>query len=237
MAYTKRFDGRDFEEIRKIRAEVGVIDNADGSALFAFGDTVAIAAVYGPRQLYPQHLQTPERALLRAYYDMLSFSVPERKKPGPSRRSLEISYVTTKALEPAVMLEKFQNCVIDVFISIIQANASTRTAGINAASMALAHAGLPMRDLVTSVSVGKVGGNIVVDLTKEEEDYKENGEKMATDIAIAMLGKSKDISLLQLDGNIKPNELLKAIEVARKASDKIYEAQVKALKEIKTKWI
>jgi len=237
MAYTKRFDGRAFDETRPIRAEVGVIENADGSALFAFGDTIAIAAVYGPRQLYPQHLQNPEKALLRAYYDMLSFSVPERKRPGPTRRSIEISDVTTRALEPVLMLEKFQNCVIDVYISILQANASTRTAGINAASMALAHAGLPMKDLVVSVSAGKVGNSIVVDLTKEEEDYEENGQKMATDIAIAMLGKSKKISLLQLDGNINKEELLKAVDMARKVSSKIYQAQMNALKEIKKKWL
>ncbi|MEM2932913.1 MAG: exosome complex exonuclease Rrp41 [Candidatus Pacearchaeota archaeon] len=237
MAYTKRFDGRAFDEPRPIRAEVDIIDNADGSALFAFGDTVAIAAVYGPRQLFPQHLQNPERALLRAYYDMLSFSVKERKKPGPSRRSLEISHVTTQALEPVVMLDKFQNCVIDVYIQILQANASTRTAGINAASIALAHAGIPMRDLVTSVSVGKVGGSLIVDLTKEEEDYKENGKKAATDIALAMEAKSKKIALLQLDGNIAPKELLQAVELATEASKKIYEAQIKALKEINKKWI
>lgn len=233
MPYEKRFDGRDFDELRPIRVEVGIIDNADGSALFAFGDTIAIAGVYGPRQLYPQHLQNPERALLRCYYDMLSFSVAERKKPGPSRRTIEISDVTTKALMPVLMLEKFQNCVIDVYIQIIQADASTRTAGINAASMALAHAGLPMRDLVVSLSCGKVGDKLVLDLTKEEEDYKENGVKMATDIALAMFGKTKKISLLQLDGNINPKELLKVIDMARKASDKIYQAQVKALKEIK----
>jgi len=235
--YEKRFDGRAFDEIRPIKAEIGVIENADGSALFAFGDTIAIAAVYGPKQLYPQHLQNPERALLKAYYDMLSFSVPERKKPGPTRRSLEISDVTTKALEPVIMLDKFQNCVINIYIQIIQANASTRTAGINAASLALAHAGLPMHDLVCSVSVGKVGDKLVVDLTKEEEDYKENGVKSSTDIAIAMLGKSKKISLLQLDGNISKEELLKAIKLARQACEKIYKEQIKALKQIKQKWV
>lgn len=237
MVYEKRFDGRDWNEMRKMKAEVGIIENADGSALFAFGDTIAIAAVYGPRQLFPQHLQNPQKALLRAYYDMLSFSVKERKKPGPSRRSLEISHATTKALEPVVMLEKFQNCVIDVYIQILQANASTRTAGINAASLALTQAGIPMKDLVVSISAGKVGDRILVDLTKEEEDYKENEQKASTDIAIAMLAKSKKISLLQLDGKIKKQELIKAVELAKEVSDKIYKIQVEALKAISKKWI
>ena len=46
MAYTKRSDGRKMDELRPIRAQVGVIPNADGSALFAHGDTVAIAPLF-----------------------------------------------------------------------------------------------------------------------------------------------------------------------------------------------
>lgn len=51
----KRPDGRRVKETRKIVAKVGIIPNADGSAMFAFGDTIAIAAVYGPRKFHPQH--------------------------------------------------------------------------------------------------------------------------------------------------------------------------------------
>ena len=46
----KRDDGRKFDELREMKAKVGVVDNADGSAMFSFGDTVAIAAVYGPKK-------------------------------------------------------------------------------------------------------------------------------------------------------------------------------------------
>src|SRR3989344_9700960 len=98
MSYTKRNDGRKFDETREIKAEVGVIKNANGSARFQIGDTIAIAAVYGPRNLYPRFLQDPEKGKLRCNYNMISFSVDERIKPGPSRRSREISLVTEKAL-------------------------------------------------------------------------------------------------------------------------------------------
>ncbi len=231
MAYTKRFDSRKFDETRKIEAKVGVVKNADGSAYFAFGDTKAIAAVYGPRTLYPQHLQDPTKGQLKCIYDMLSFSVGERKRPGPSRRSTEISMVTEKALAPALNLDKFPNSVVNLYIMIIQANAGTRTAGINAASLALAHAGLPMLDLVSSVSVGKIGGKICVDLTKEEEDYEEKGQKDATDIPFAILPRLGKVSLLQLDGKITKNELKEALQMANNACKKIHEAQIKVLKE------
>jgi exosome complex component RRP41 len=232
MTYTKRFDGRKFDEMRPIEAKVGVIPNADGSAYFSFGDTKAIAAVYGPRPLHPVFLQNPEKGIIRVYYDMLSFSVNERKKPGPARRSMEISYVTKKALESVLNLEAYPNTVTDIFINIIQANASTRCAGINAASMALAHAGLPMTDLVGGVSIGYVGGTIATDITKEEEDYEEDGEKMVSDIPLALLLRSNKISLFQLDGKIDEATLKKAIEAAKKACAKIYDIQKKALKEV-----
>ena len=231
MSYTKRFDGRKLDEPREMKAEVGIIPNADGSAMFSFGDTIAIAAVYGPKTMHPQHNQNPEKGTLRVNYDMLSFSVPERKRPGPSRRSQEISKVTEWALSPVVNLDEFPNTVVDVHIMILQANASTRCAGINAAALALAHAGVPMRELVSSVSVGKMDKTIVADVIKEEEDYEE-GEG-ATDIATAFTSNSGKLTLLQLDGMISALELKEAIELAKKTCEKIYEVQKKALKELK----
>ena len=225
----KRPDGRAIDEPRKMIAKVGIIPNADGSAMFAFGNTVAIAAVYGPRLLHPQHMQDPSKGILRVNYDLLSFSVSDRKKPGPNRRAQEISKVTEWALAPVVDLEGFPNTVIDVQVYIIQADAGTRTAGINAASLALAHAGIPMRNLVCSVAVGKQDKQLIVDLTKEEEDFEE-GEG-ATDFAVAKIANSNEYTLLQLDGKIQPDKVKEVLKMADSACEKIYKIQVKALKE------
>ncbi len=228
MAYNKRSDGRKFDEIRKIEAKVGVVKRADGSAMFKMGDTIAIAAVYGPRELHPRFLQNPKKGVLRCYYDLMSFSVTERKRPGPSRRSVEISLVTKNALLPALNLDDFPGTVTDVFIQIVQADAGTRCAGICAASMALADAGLPMKDLVSAISVGKVGDKVLVDLDKEEEDHEDG----STDIPVAMMPRKEEITLLQLDGEIKKEELKEALELARKACLEIHNVQVKALKDV-----
>lgn len=227
--YTKRFDGRKLDEVRPITAKVGVVPNADGSALWAQGDTIAIASVYGPKIFHPKNQQNPEKGVLRVHYGMLSFSVGERIKPGVSRRSQEISQVTEWALSPVVMLEELPGTVIDVHINIIQANAGTRCAGINAAAMALAHAGVPMKEMISAIAVGKMDTTIVADVNKEEEDY-EDGEG-ATDIPIAFLANSGKISLLQLDGRIQADRLKEAIEMGRKACKDIYEIQKKTLKE------
>jgi exosome complex component RRP41 len=223
----ERPDGRKVNELRPVKVKVGVIPNADGSAMFAFGETIAIAAVYGPRKMHPQHAQNPEKGVLRCEYNMLSFSVDDRIRPGSNRRSTEISKITEWALEPVLMLEKYPNSVVDVFINIIQANASTRCAGINAAALALAQAGIPMKSLVSSVSIGKLDKQLVVDVNKHEEDWKE-GEG-ATDIPVTMTPDGR-ITHMQLDGKISKEQLKEVLTLAREATKEVYELQKAALK-------
>jgi exosome complex component RRP41 len=230
-AYKERADGRAFDELREIEAKVGIIPEADGSAMYRSGKTIAIASVFGPRTLHPQHMQNPRKGILRVNYDMMTFSVSDRKKPGPNRRSQEISKVTEWALSQCASLDEFPNTVVDVFIQIPQADAGTRVAGINAAVMALAHAGVPMKEMASAIAVGKLDKTIVVDVCKEEEDYEE-GEG-ATDMPICILSRSKKIALLQADGKISIEELKRAIELGKKACEKIHEIQVKTLKEAK----
>ena len=180
----KRPDGRDIEELRKIEAKVGIIKNADGSALFSFGGSTAIAAVYGPRELHPKFMQDPSTGILRCNYNMMPFAgMGNRVKPGQNRRAKEISMVTEKALLPVVDLKEFPNAVVDVFIELPQTDAGSRCAGICAASIALADAGIPMKDLVSAVSVGTVDGTIIVDLDYMEEAY----DASVADIPIAYI--------------------------------------------------
>ncbi|MHA2462387.1 MAG: exosome complex exonuclease Rrp41, partial [Candidatus Thorarchaeota archaeon] len=190
-----RFDGRRIDEMRPIQLEVGVLKQADGSASIRQGKTYIIAGVYGPRELHPRHLTLNDRAYLRVVYRMATFSVPDRKRPAPSRREREISMVIANALAPALFLEEFPRAVIDVFIQVIQADGGTRCAAINAASLALADAGIPMKSLVPSVAVGKAEGKLIVDLGDEEDKYGQG------DVPMAILPQTEEITLLQQDGS------------------------------------
>lgn len=228
MAYEKRIDGRRFDELRPIKAKVGVIKNADGSAMFQIGDTIAYAAIYGPRQLYPRFLKNPKEGLLRCNYNMLPFAGSgERIRPGGSRRSREISLVTERALTPVLDLKEFPNAVVDVYIELPQTDAGTRCAGICAASMALADAGFTMKDLVSAVAVGSIDGTLVVDLCYAEEAYP--GE--VADIPIAILPRTGKFTLLQMDGIVSKEQLMAALRLAKRACQKIYQLQKAALKE------
>jgi exosome complex component RRP41 len=228
MKYTERFDGRAFDEMREMDAKVGVVKNAVGSAMFKIGKTVAIAAVYGPKNLFPKFLQNPKQGKLRCHYNMMAFSGSgDRVRPGPSRRSKEISMVTENALSPVLDLSAFPKTVVDVHIELIQTDAGTRCAGICAASMALADAGFRMKDLVCSVSAGIVGGTPLVDVDYDEEAY----EHGSVDIPIAVMPRTGELTLLQMDGEAPKEDVLKAISMAKEACIKIYEVQKNALKE------
>jgi exosome complex component RRP41 len=226
--YKKRFDGRAFDEVRPMKAKVGIIPSADGSASFETGGTKAIAVVRGPRTLHPQHMQNPRKGILRVSYGMMPFSVWDRIRPGPSRRSEEISKVSEWALNSVVDLSAFPNTVVDVFIQIPQADAGTRVAGLNAAAMALAHAGIPMKEMISAIAVGKADKTLIVDVDKDEEDFHE-GEG-ATDLPIAITSRSKKITLMQLDGKISTDEIKEAISMAKKACEDILKVQTEALK-------
>jgi len=237
MGYDKRFDGRKQYEMRPMSAKVGVVPRADGSAMFQIGKTTAIAAVYGPRDLHPKFLQNPRGGLLRCHYSMMPFSGHgERVRPGQNRRAKEISRVMEASLRGVVDLNAFPNAVVDVFIELPQTDAGTRCAGICAASMALADAGLDMKDMVAAVSAGFVHDRIVADLTYEEEHYNEfakglKEEVHVADIPIACQVSNGEIVLLQMDGKVSAEFLAEALEVGKKACAEIGEVQRKALKE------
>ncbi len=160
----KRIDGRAADELRPLKIETGVVPNAAGSAYIEMGRNKIIVGVYGPREMHPKRLSMPNKGVLRARYHMSPFSVDPRRSPAPSRRDQEISMVLGYALEPALFLERYPRSVIDVYVEIIQADGGTRCASVNAASVALADAGIPLKDMVSSCAAGKIDGHLILDL-------------------------------------------------------------------------
>ncbi|MEF8873899.1 MAG: exosome complex exonuclease Rrp41 [Candidatus Thermoplasmatota archaeon] len=221
----KRIDGRDFDELRDIDIEAGVLKRADGSAYIEWGKNKIMAAVYGPREMHPRHAQETTKAVVRARYNMAAFSVPDRKRPGPDRRSIEISKLVSEALEKVVFTEKYPRSVIDVFIEVLQASAGTRCGGLTAASVALADAGIPMSDLVASCASGKIEGEVVLDLGKNEDNYGQ------ADVPVGYIPRSDEICLLQMDGNLTEEEYEKAMDMSIEACKEIHGIQREALRE------
>jgi len=222
----RRVDGRKPDEMRPYKIRAHILKNADGSAEIKLGKNWIVAAVYGPKEHFPKFEVLHDRAILNCRYHMTPYSTSERKSPKPSRREIELSKVIRSALEQAVILEEYPEMSIDVFIEVLQADGSTRVASITAAAVALADAGIPMKDLVVGCSAGKINGQIIVDVGEYED---KEGE---ADLPIAIMPNLRRVVLLQMDGKLTHEEFKKAFDMALKGAYKLYEEQINALKSV-----
>jgi exosome complex component RRP41 len=219
-----RLDGRKLDELRPIKMEVGVLDKADGSAYVEHGKNRIIAAVYGPREAHPKHIALADRAVIKCRYHMAPFSVEERKSPAPSRRELELSKIIREALENSVMSEVYPRTSIDIFIEILQSDGGSRCAGITAASLALADAGVPLREIVAACAACKIDGKVALDASDIEDKQGD------ADLPVAYMPKSGVITLLQMDGSLTEEEFNQALDMGITACKRINEMQIEALK-------
>ena len=219
-----RADGRKLDQLRPIKLEVGTLDKADGSAYIEQGKNKILVAVYGPREAHPKHIALPDRAVIRCRYHMAPFSVDERKNPAPSRREHELSKVIRESLEPVVLTDLYPRTVIDLFVEILQSDGGSRCAGITAASLALADAGIPMRELVAACAIGKIEGKLALDLSDSED---KNGE---ADLPVAYVPNANMVTLLQMDGELTIEEFNTGLEMALEACKTIHTMQREALK-------
>lgn len=219
-----RTDGRKITDLRPIKLEVGILGNADGSAYIEQGKNKILAGAYGPREVHPKHLALQDRMLLRCRYHMAPFSVQERKSPAPSRREVELSKVIRESLEPSIFMEYYPRTALDVFVEVLQADGGTRCASITAAALAVADAGIPMRDIVVAVAAGKVEDTIVLDLMDEEDKLG------SADVPLALMPNLNAVTLLQMDGILTVEEFEQAVNLAIEGCKKISAIQKETLK-------
>ena len=128
-----------------------------------------------------------------------------------------------EALEPAVIVEDYPRTAIEVWVEVLQSDGGSRCAGITAASLALADAGINMRDMVVGCSCGLVQDTVVADLD-DTEDKEGSG-----DMPVAIMPNLGQVTLLQVDGIYTREQFQKAFELAIEKGRQIYGMQRQAL--------
>ena len=116
-----------------------------------------------------------------------------------------------------------QTCALPIYVQILNANAGTRTAAINAASLALANAGIEMRDLVCAVASGKADDTVLLDLFQPEDNFGQ------ADLPIAVMPNREEITLVQMDGDLSSKEFDEAMKLVMDSAMEIYDVQKAAL--------
>ncbi|NXK57311.1 EXOS4 protein, partial [Chauna torquata] len=162
-----------------------------------------------PQMRGPRSKALPDRALVNCQYSMATFSTGERKRrPHGDRKSSEMTLHLKQTFEAAILTELYPRSQIDIYVQILQADGGNYCACVNAATLAVIDAGIPMRDYVCASSAGFVEDTALADLSYVEEA---SGGPQA---ALALLPTSGQIALLQMDSRLHEDHLEAIIEAA-----------------------
>jgi len=157
---------------------------------------------------------------------MAPFSTTERKKKTKGdRRATEIALIIRQTFESAIMTSLFPRSQIDIFVQIIQADGGTRCASINAATLALIDAGIPIRDFVCSCAAGYLDGQPILDL-----NYFEDAGG-GPDLPVAYMPTLDKISLLQMDSKLPIEQFDRVFKLGLQGCKTIHEILKQAVQE------
>lgn len=213
-----RLDGRKAGELRKIQARMGVFAQADGSAYIEQGNTKALAVVYGPHEIRGSRAKTlHDRAVVNCQYSMATFSTGERKRrPHGDRKSTEMTLHLKQTFEAAILTQLYPRSQIDIYVQILQADGGNYCTCVNAATLAVIDAGIPMRDYVCASSAGFIEDTPLADLSYVEESAG------GPQLALALLPKSDQIALLEMNSRLHEDHLERVMDAASKACKDVY---------------
>ena len=150
-----RADGRRPPEARKVRCAFGVLPHADGSACFEQGNTKVLVTVRGPREVRRRSNAQHDRAILECTYQLAPFAkVRHAKKRFTDRQALEAQIAVKQVFEQAIQCHLFPNSQIDINVMVLQTDGGAVCAAINAVTLAVQDAGIPMLDFVVACTAG-----------------------------------------------------------------------------------
>ncbi|XP_067005469.1 exosome complex component RRP41 [Anabrus simplex] len=206
-----RLDGRRPNELRKIRCKLGVFSQPDGSAYLEQGNTKVLAAVYGPHEIRGSKTKAlHDQVLVNCQYSMATFSTGERKRrPRGDRKSSEMSMHLRQTFQAAIRTELYPRSQIDIFVEVLQADGGNYCSSVNAATLALVDAGIPLREYMCSCSASLANGDVpLVDISHLEES---SGGPTLTVAALPMSGQ---IALLEMSQRFHMDHLDKVLNHA-----------------------
>ncbi len=233
-----RENNRGLDKLRPIAIKRNYMKHAEGSCLIELGNTKVICTVTVENSV-PIFLKGTGTGWLTAEYGMLPRSCNVRiNRDKTAGRTYEIQRLIGRSLRSALAMERLGERTLRVDCDVIQAYGGTRTASITGAFIALVDAlnylkkqgdfsKLPIKDFLAATSVGKVGGNLLLDLSYEEDS------KAQVDMNVVMTGKEEFVEI-QATGEssaFTKKEMDEMLGLAKKGIIEIIEIQKKVLAE------
>lgn len=206
--------------------KTGVVSQAKGSAYIEVGKTKVIVSVFDPREI-PNKNEYSLKGELYCEFKYAPFSCAIRRGHMQDAEEKQNSIVLKQALEPAVCLQEFPNFQVDIYVLVLQNDGAALSSAITCAGVALVHAGVPMFDVVTSVSLGMQKDKMLIDPTYEEErlcdlavvkDKTEKTYHSHGNICFAMLSTHQQITQMYQIGNFNLDNVTECINLLTNAS-------------------
>ncbi len=230
-----RASGRTHDAIRPVTIQRGFLKSAEGSVLIEVGNTRVICTATVSDGV-PKFLSGKGRGWLTGEYGMLPRSSPQRIMReairGRGGRTYEIQRLIGRSLRAATQLNMLGEVTVIIDCDVIEADGGTRGASITGGCVALYDAlsriGLPshpMNFLASAISVGIVGGEVMLDLEYSEDSTAD------VDLNVVM---SEGGAFIEIQGTAEQvpfsnDQLAAMLEYARKGCMELFEAQRKAL--------
>jgi len=197
--------------MRALECDIGILQKSDGSVMFQQGETKVTCGVFGPAEAQVRR-ELIDKATLDCVFK------PKVGLPGVKEKAVE--NVVSKTCEEVVLMKLFPRSAIQIVLQLMHDSGSLLSCLINAACMAMVHAGIPMKCMVASVccAIDKEG-NILVDPSSEEE---ENTRSMMT-----LSFESKELKLISshTTGSFSIDEYFTCLQVARQSASDVFSFQ------------
>jgi ribonuclease PH len=242
-----RSDGRKFLQMRPVKITRHFLKHPEGSVLIELGETKVICTASVEEDV-PRFLKNSNQGWVTSEYSMIPRSTQTRtiRESATGRiggRTHEIQRLIGRSLRSVVDLFSFGKRTIWIDCDVIQADGGTRTASITGAFVALAEAlavlrkkdfltAPPLKDTVAAISVGMIGGKILLDLNYEEDSQAD------VDMNFVMIGSG---GLVEVQGTAErtpftENDLRRMMAAAKKAIAHLTRIQNKSLENTRGLW-
>jgi len=220
-----RVDGRRPDQVRDIACRLGIFQQADVSALFEMWNTRVLAAVYGPHEVRTSRVKQHDKAVVNCQYSMATFSTADRKlRPRGDYRSLEITANIKQVFETAILTQLYPHSQIDIYLEVLQSDGSNYASCVNAATLALIHAGISLKDVVSASSAGLIDSKTIVDVNFTEESISSTPV-----LTTALMPKTKEVLSMESTGRLAFDSLEAVMDAATQGCLQVYDVMKEAI--------
>jgi len=212
-----RLDGRKPTELRQFRCSFNTIPDADGSCYLEYGNSKLLAMIYGPYEGHEGRLNH-EQATITCDFSMTQYCVSERRhRTQGDWKSQKIQVSVQRVFRQAILIETYPKSQIDIHLKILQSDGNDYCPCVNATTLALINAGIPMKDFVCSSTVGNIQGKYIIDLNQQEE------QQQTPQLTLTIMPQRDEIVALTCESRVHHDTYNDMLDSATQACQQLFQ--------------